>query len=635
MKLRYSRATVWLSLFLIIAWVAPSGLCAQTPTKVIVLAWDGAVPAFVHEMLRSEQLPNLAKLIEGGAFADDVIPCFPSLTAPAFASLWTGAPPRITGISGNRVPRLPRSQFTILESSAGFNNALLQAEPLWASAERGGRRVVVTHVPFGGDKSDRGVHFQGYRGIAGRDGVINDRTSKPQPAQSWENLPSSVVLPLEITFTIGASRFYGLLIDDPSDPQKGYDTLLVATARDGKEVKAKLKGEPAGPGGELFWSKPIDVKTNDRRDAAVYLRLFDLKPDGGVFLLFFTRPAREIVSRPDLVDTANSVSRAFIGNGANPLYNQGSLGPTLPNGGDGTAEARYLETVSFAQHQLAETNRWALEQLPWDLFVAYTPFPDEAEHMWRGFLEPGLPGFRQDIADRLRPFLQQVYRLSDELLGLLMTYRTENTIIALISDHGMEGTHRLVAINKLLQEKGILAVDERGRVDLARTKAIYPAINNGYLLINSTDRKGGIVSLEERDDLIQRIRELLFEIRDGERQVVTGVYNAQTDGDAKGIGGESGGDIYIDLLPGYEPDPKLGAAELVAKREPHGMHGFNPLRPSMRTLMVLNGPGVQVGHQLHGVRILDFAPTLAELLKVPIPKDATGRVLYEAFSEPH
>jgi predicted AlkP superfamily phosphohydrolase/phosphomutase len=635
MKLRYSRATVWLSLFLIIAWVAPSGLCAQTPTKAIVLAWDGAVPAFVHEMLRSGQLPNLAKLIEGGAFADDVIPCFPSLTAPAFASLWTGAPPRITGISGNRVPRLPRSQFTILESSAGFNNALLQAEPLWASAERGGRRVVVTHVPFGGDKSDRGVHFQGYRGIAGRDGVINDRTSKPQPAQSWENLPSSVVPPLETTFTIGASRFYGLLIDDPSDPQKGYDTLLVATARDGKEVKAKLKGEPAGPGGELFWSKPIDVKTNDRRDAAVYLRLFDLKPDGGVFLLFFTRPAREIVSRPDLVDTANSVSRAFIGNGANPLYNQGSLGPTLPNGGDGTAEARYLETVSFAQHQLAETNRWALEQLPWDLFVAYTPFPDEAEHMWRGFLEPGLPGFRQDIADRLRPLLQQVYRLSDELLGLLMTYRTENTIVALISDHGMEGTHRLVAINKLLQEKGILAVDERGRVDLARTKAIYPAINNGYLLINSTDRKGGIVSPEERDDLIQRIRELLFEIRDGERQVVTGVYNAQTDGDAKGIGGESGGDIYIDLLPGYEPDPKLGAAELVAKREPHGMHGFNPLRPSMRTIMVLNGPGVQAGYQLRGVRIVDFAPTLAELLKVPIPKDATGRVLYEAFSEPH
>ena len=624
----------WLSLLLLIACAFPSRVPAQTPPKAIVLAWDGAVPALVHEMLRSGQLPNLAKLIEGGAFADDVIPSFPSLTAPGFASLWTGAPPSITGISGNRVPRLPRSQFTILESSGAFNNALLQAEPLWASAERAGRRVVVTHVPFGGDKSDRGVHFQGYRGVAGRDGIVNGRTSKPQPAKSWENLPSSDAPPLEITFTIGASTLYGLFIDEPSDPHKGYDALFVASVRDAKEVKAKLKGEPAGPSGQPFWSKPINVKTNDGRDATVYLRLFELKPDGGDFLLFFTRPMREMMSRPDLVHDANGTVRAFIGNGAHPLYSQGLFGATLPKGGDGTAEARYLETVSFAHHQLVETNRWALD-LPWELFVAYTPFPDEAEHMWRGSLDPGLSGFRQDIADRLRPFLQQVYRLSDELLGLLMTHQTQNTIVALISDHGMEGTHRLIAINKLLQEKGLLAVDERGRVDLARTKAIYPAINNGYLLINSTDRKGGIVPPEERENVVRRIRELLFEIHDGERQVVTAVYDAGAEGDAMGIGGECGGDIYIDLLPGYEPDPKLGATELVAKREPHGMHGFNPLRPSMRTLMVVAGPGVRAGKRLTGVRIVDFAPTLAELLKVPVPKDATGKVLYEAFSDPH
>ena len=634
MKLRYSRLTTWLPLFLIIAWAVPSSVRGQTPTKAIVLGWDGAVPGFVHEMLRLGKLPNLAKLMEGGAFADDVTPCFPSLTAPGFASLWTGAPPRITGISGNRVPRLPRSQFTILESSAGFNNALLQAEPLWASAERAGRRVVVTHVPFGGDKSDLGVHLQGYRGIAGRDGIVSGR-SKPQPAQSWEDLPSSVVPPLEITFTIGSSTLYGLLIDDPSDPQKGYDTLLVTNTRSGKAVTAKLKSQPAGPGGEFFWSKPIDVKTNDGRNASAYLRLFDLKPDGTDFLLFFTRPTQEMISRPDLMRDADATSRAFIGNGANPLYSQGALGRTLPNGGDGTAEARYLETVTFAQHQLMEANRWALEHLPWELFIAYTPFPDEAEHMWRGFLEPSLPGFRQDLADRLRPLLQQVYRLSDELLGLLMAHRTEDTIVALISDHGMEGTYRLFAVNKLLRESGILAMDERGRVDLARTKAIYPAINNGYLLINSIDRKGGIVTPDQRQELVRRIRGLLLEIRDGERQVVTGVYDARVDGDTMGIGGESGGDIYIDLLPSYEVDPKFSAAELIAKRDPHGTHGFNPLRPSMRTLMVLNGPGIRPGQRLSGVRIIDFAPTLAELLRVPVPKDATGKVLHEAFSDPH
>ena len=627
----YRRLTACLSLFLI-AWVVPCGVYAQTPTTAIVVAWDGAVPAFVHEMLRSGQLPNLAKLIAEGAFADDVIPSFPSLTAPGFASLWTGAPPSVSGISGNRVPRLPRTQFTVLESRGAFNNLLLQAEPLWASAERAGRRVVVTHVPFGGDESDHGVHFQGYRGIAGRDGVINARSAKPRPAGSWGDLPSSAAPPVEINLTIGASTLYGLFIDDPSDPRKGYDTLLVSHHRSGTEVTARLKGQPAGPTGELFWSQPIGIKTSDGRDATTYLRLFDLKPDGSDFLLFFTRPSHEIVSPADLVNGANAATRAFIGNGANPLYSQGALGPTLPNGGDGTAEARYLETVSFAHRQLAETNRWALEQLPWDLFVAYTPFPDEAEHLWRGFLEPGLPGFRQEIADRLRPLLQRVYQLADEFLGLLMSHRKENTVVALISDHGMEGIHSLVAINKLLQDKGILAIDDRGRVDLARTKAIYPSINNGYLLINSTDRKAGIVTPEERRDLVSRIRDILSEVRDGDRQVVTGVYDAAIEKNGMGIGGESGGDIYIDLSPGYEPDARIGATELVAKREPHGMHGFNPLRPSMRTLMVFAGPGIRGGSRLRGVRIIDFAPTLAERLKLPIPKDATGKVLYEAFS---
>jgi predicted AlkP superfamily phosphohydrolase/phosphomutase len=632
--MRRERLTAWAFLFLLVAWVTPSLLHAQAPPKAIVLGWDGAVSAFVHDMLASGEMPNLAKLIEGGVFADDVTPCFPSLTASGFASLWTGAPARITGISGNRVPRLPRGQFTILESRTAFNNALLRAEPLWASAERTGRSVVVTHVPFGGDNSERGVHLQGYRGIAGRDGVVNARTSKAQPAVSWDSLPTSIAPPLEISFIIGTSTLYGLFIDDPADPQEGYDTLLVASTRAEKRIVAKLKSQPAGAGGELFWSQPIEVKASDGRDTTTYLRLFDLKPDGGDFLLFFTRPTREIISRPDLVRDANRTVRAFIGNGAHQLYSQGAFGPTLPKGGDGTAEARYLETVSFAQHQLMETNRWALEHLPWELFVAYTPFPDEAEHMWRGFLEPSLPGFRREIADRLRSFLRQVYRGSDELLGLFMAQRKENTIVALISDHGMEATHKIVAINKLLQERGIMTMDERGRVDLAKTRALYPTINNGYLLINSTDRKGGIVSPEERDDLVQLIRKLLFEMRDGDRQVVTGVYDAKVDGNAMGIGGESGGDIYIDLLPGYEFDPRLAAPELVARREPHGMHGFNPLRASMRTLMVLNGPGVQPGRRLSGVQIVDFAPTLAWLLGVPVPKDATGRVLYEAFSDP-
>ena len=607
----------------------------QSTPKAIVLAWDGAVPAFVHDMLRAGKLPNLAKLIEGGACADDVIPVYPSYTAPGFASLMTGAPPRVTGISGNRVPRLPRDQFTILDSAAGFSPALLGGETVLDAAERAGRKVAALHMPFSGEKSQRAVHFQGYAGIAGHDGIVHGRNAKARKATSWLNLPASETPALEISFTIGASTLFGLLIDDPADPQSGYDTLLVAGARDGRDVKAVLKPALAGPGGELFWSPPIVVNAGAGRSAASYLRLFDLKADGGDFFLYYTRPTREVISHPELLDGASATIRAFVGNGASLLYQQGALGRIIANGGDGTAEARYLETVTLVQHQLMETNRWALDHLDWDLYFAYLPYPDEAEHAWRGYLDDSLPGFRAEVAGRLRPFLEQVYRLSDDLLGLLTAKRPENSIVALISDHGMEGSHKLLAINKVLQQAGLLQLDAQGRVDLAKTKVLYPAIDNGYLLINSTSRKNGIVPAAEREDLVRRLRRLLLALRDGDAPVITGIYDAQIDGAMLGIGGDAGGDIYLDLVPGYELAAKLNAARVITKREPHGMHGFNPARPSMRTVMVLNGPGVKAGTKLRDVKIVDFAPTLAWLLGIPTPKNATGRVLFDALADPH
>jgi hypothetical protein len=131
---------------------------------------------------------------------------------------------------------------------------------------------------------------------------------------------------------------------------------------------------------------------------------------------------------------------------------------------------------------------------------------------------------------------------------------------------------------------------------------------------------------------VRQIRQSLARVRDGDRQVVSGILDAQTDGATMGVGGDSGGDIYLDLLPGYDFDPRLRAARLVSRRDPHGMHGFSPSRPSMQTIMVFNGPGVAPGRKLGGASIVDFAPTLSKLLDIPAPRDATGKILEEVLS---
>ena len=634
MKLR-NGITARVYLLLIFVFGFSANLHGQSAPKAIVLAWDGTVPAFVHELLRDGKLPHLAKLIKDGSFADDVMPGYPSLTAPGFASLWTGAPPRVTGISGNRVPRLPADEFTILQSSVGFSPALLRAEPLWQSAERAGRKVVTSYAPLAGAKSELAVHLQSYAGIVGKDGIITSRAAAPRAPESWENMPQSAGAPLEVTFSIAETNFFGLLIDDPADPQEGYDTLLISARRDGTAIQARLKPAAPGPGSELFWSGPIEIHVQAGPPAVAYLRLFDLQADGSDFFLYFTRPTRPVLSaQPELMEEASPSIKAFVGNGANALYLQGALGTPIFKGGNGTAEIRYLETVTFVQHQLMETARWALQRLPWDLFIAYTPYPDEAEHLWRGYLEPKLPGYRPEVAARLRPYLAAVYQSCDDFLGLLMSLRPENTLMALVSDHGMDASGKLIAINKALQQSELLTLDERNRVDLAKTKVLYPPINNGYLLINSTDHKNGIVTAEEREEIVRRTREALLDIRDGDRRVISEIYDAAVDGATLGIGGEGGGDLYIDLVPGYELDARLNRRDLITPRDPHGTHGFNPTRPSMHTVMVFNGPGIKTGAQLKDIRIVDFAPTLARALNIPVPKDAWGRVIEEVFIDP-
>jgi predicted AlkP superfamily phosphohydrolase/phosphomutase len=631
--MRLPRATIFLWLVVTVAsWPLDGSVYSQSAGKAIVLAWDGTVPVFVHELLRDGKLPNLAKLIAGGAFADDVMAGFPSKTASGFASLMTGAPPRVTGISGNRVPRAPRDQFTILESLPGFSGAPLRAEPIWSAARRAGKKSIVSHIPsYAEEKSAETARFAGYELIAGRDGIVTRRALDGQGQKEWANAPPSNTPALEFTFTIGEGSFFGLLIDDPADPQLGYDTALISAGRDGKQIQARLKAAPPAPGGELFWSQPVALKTAGSQTASVYFRLFDLQADGRDFFLYHTRPARALDLPAEA--SASATVRQFVGNGASILYQTGGLGRTIANGGSGGAEARYLETMLFAHHQLIETNRWAMENLPWDVFLAYTPFPDEAEHAWRGYLDSSLPTYRREVADKLRPFLEQVYRSCDEHLGFLIAKRPANAIVALISDHGLQGVYKRVALNHALREKGLLGLDAQGRVDLAKTKVIYPAVNNGYLVINGIERKQGIVPRGERGELFRNVREILLALRDGERPVVKAVIDASAEGDSQGIGGETGGDIYIDLADGYDFDARMNAAGLFTEIEPQGVHGANPEQASMRTIMVLNGPGIRAGQKLKDVRIVDFAPTLAWLLNITKPKDASGRVLFEALSE--
>jgi hypothetical protein len=120
----------------------------------------------------------------------------------------------------------------------------LRAEPIWATAQRGGKKIIVSHIPtFAEERAEQVVRFSGYDLIAGRDGIVTKRAVQSESTQPWDNPPPSDAAPIEISFKIGESHFVGVLIDDPADPQIGYDTM-VSHWRNGNDVSSFKTSEP-------------------------------------------------------------------------------------------------------------------------------------------------------------------------------------------------------------------------------------------------------------------------------------------------------------------------------------------------------------------------------------------------------
>jgi arylsulfatase A-like enzyme len=65
---------------------------------------------------------------------------------------------------------------------------------------------------------------------------------------------------------------------------------------------------------------------------------------------------------------------------------------------------------------------------------------------------------------------------------------------------------------------------------------------------------------------------------------------------------------------------------------PRGVHGLNPERAALQAGFVVAGPGVAAGVSLGPIRQIDVAPTLAALLGLDPPAQATGTVLTKSLA---
>jgi predicted AlkP superfamily pyrophosphatase or phosphodiesterase len=156
-------------------WLALAGAAHARPV-VILLSFDGVR----HDALGRGGLPAFERIAREGARAEALVPVFPSTTFPNHVSLATGAPPDVHGIVANKFVDAKLGLFDY-----GNDARFLDAEPLWAAAERQGVPAAVFFW-VGSETDWRGVGAR-YR-KAPFDGDLGEEEKVAQ-ILAWLDLP--------------------------------------------------------------------------------------------------------------------------------------------------------------------------------------------------------------------------------------------------------------------------------------------------------------------------------------------------------------------------------------------------------------------------------------------------------------
>ena len=603
----------------------------STPHRAILVSFDGFSEPWLRAYSDRASAPALWRMFDTGVCADAERPAMPSVTPTSHASIWTGAYANVNGVSASSNGALPWPEKTILDVTDGYSPRALRAEPIWISAARQGVTVwshMATQSPQPPaytpvDRSTPALDSARASAAAGiaRPNVaaVNTYNELLAPARMIRSAS-------ELTWRLGSTR----------------DSLR-ATIRDDSTVEVHLVRDPARSvlvhlaapdttsprGRELarYFSKPLRIDLDGWRRTFVYFRLWDLSRDHTRVALFVSEARVVQANHAAIAESYDAAVQGVPGNGATKLLENGELGPRALDGGTGEAEDRYFETAELVSRQFLRGMVWGWDTYHPQLSTDYLPYPDEILHQYLGVAEPGAPGVSAAARANAVRMLKRAYVLVDLHLAELerLAAGAPGTRLFVTGEHGMRATWLSFRPNALLAHAGLLTLDAAGKVDLSRTKAAWTP--GAWVAVNRVARKGGIVPPDSESAVLARAEQALLSARDAAgRRIVTRVFRPGTaEGDSLGIGGAGGGDLYVDVQPGYYWSAALGTAPVVAMHYPMGEHGFASIDRDMQPALCVLGGGA--ARRMGVVRTIDIAPTVSAWLGIAPPREATGRPL--------
>jgi predicted AlkP superfamily phosphohydrolase/phosphomutase len=653
--------------------------------KVFLVGFDGMDPTLARRWMAEGKLPNLARLAREGTFAV-LATTQPSESPTAWASFATGVNPGKHNIYDFLVrdfetymPDLamvkreaPRFLWGLFPTKRPQVTSTRGGTSFWVHAGRDGIRSIVLTVPvtFPVETIRHGDLLAGFplpdvRGTIGTFSYwATDLSSFEEGSTEFGGILKRLAFVNGVATTtlvgpqnpivrqeeaaLRARRDSGGLSEAEeerlSELARRRDLTLPLEIRwsagdDEAEVRIAGSQAPLRAGEWTGWV-PVTFKVNPFVRVHGMLQFHLVRADRELQL--YASPVNLDPRRPPLPISAPAGFSRRLARDLGLYRTLGWAEATWPLNEERLDEAAFMADCERAFEDRERIFLTNLERDDWDLFLAVIETTDRVSHMMWRFLDPRHPRYDPVLAERHGDAVERIYRRCDDLVGRLRRRVPPDAVFIVMSDHGFHSFRRSVNLNTWLLRNGYLAFAGQGAgekrlddlfghgrfwegVDWTRTRAYALGLGQIYFNLRGRESQGIVSAGSEYARLQAEIQVGLAGLSDPEtgERVFGGIYRRD--------------DLYHgeylvnapDLQVGFNDGYRVGWQDTLGTIRPavvedndkkwSGDH-CGTAREISGGVLFINRPITRPDPH-----IMDLAPTILELLGVPLPEDLDGR----------
>jgi predicted AlkP superfamily phosphohydrolase/phosphomutase len=601
-----------------------------TNLKAVVIGLDGLEPTIVESMIEVGFLPNMKMLRDSGSYRR-LRTTYPAQTPVAWSSFATGMNPGGHGIfdficrdAQTYMPGMALSRFERAKSFFGSPKLVNRRRgiPFWQTLAKQGVHSTVLRCPctFPPDVGEgtvlSGVGVPDIRGGQGTGSFYTRNRSIT--AKEFEHV-----------IQLGAGDEVTTRLVGPRNTKTNPISDLVTELRvniDGatRRVRFAVSGSSTVEVPEGGWSSWVKVQ----------FKMSSLQTISGMvrFHVPHIAPEFEFYVSPVNFDPADP----FFPISAPPTYAQELqqlIGPysTLGMAEDhtGLENDRIDETAFLSQSYgvFEEREKMLLAELDRcsdGFFFILFDTPDRMQHMLWRFRDKEHPRYEPDKAARFGPEIEEMYKACDQVVGKVLERVDKNTLLIVLSDHGMGTFRRSFDTNTWLEEQGLLKLKGGAKpgpgtgfaeVDWSKSSAYCMGLGGIYLNLRGREAAGIVMPGAEADRVCKAIESGLPQAVDGKTQLHAVNSVSPRSAIYSGPFAEESPDLLVNFNPGFRVSWQSTVGHFAGDlfednmRCWSGDHIFNPA--AMPGILFMNRPVASADPH-----IMDLAPTILKFLNV-------------------